>query len=77
MTYCELKDWSTRNMLSDVWWIAIDGETIPAASDLAYALEIKCENPDAQVAVMNADARRLGSAHWTFLKLAEVPLRAC
>lgn len=75
MTYCELKAWSAKHQLTDIWWIAVDGRTLPAASDLAYALEIKCEKPDAEVAVMNADARRMGVVQWTYLQLAEFAVR--
>lgn len=75
MTYCELKTWSTQHRLSNAWWIAVDGNTLPSTRDLAMALEIKCGKPDSEVAVMNADARRLGAEQWTFLELAEFAVR--
>lgn len=75
MTYCELKEWSVQHQLSDAWWVAVDGAPLPATSDLAYALELKCSRPDAVIAVMNADARRMGAIHWTYLELAEFAIR--
>lgn len=74
MTYCELKSWSYRNLLSDLWWIRVDGAPLPAASDLAYALELKCERPDADVTVRNVGTG--GDDDWTELELADAALQA-
>ena len=74
MTFRELEAWRAKHNVPDTWWVSINGVVQEETFPLALALQIKSQQPDAHVALLNNIYATHPNPTWVELTLQPVQL---
>lgn len=74
MTFRELEAWRAKHNVPDTWWVSINGVVQEEMFALALALQVKSQQPDAHVALLNNIYATHPNPTWVELTLQAVQL---
>lgn len=74
MTFRELESWRTKHNVPDTWWVSVNGVVQEEPLALAIALQIKSQQPETHVALLNNIYANQENPTWVELSLETVQL---